>query len=233
MTKDSNYYTNETTVPDHVLVDYILQLLPDKQHQALAQRLENDSELQSRLSTWEQALFSLNHHTAPVTPPEKIWENISQSLFADASRDSKQRGHNGKKGFGFYLIPAFFSLCLVFLIAFYTAHQPDYAATVADNNQVIWQVQGNDKHIRFVSVNDISMPNRVCVAWLHQPGEKPVSLGVIPDTGKEKTLRIATPKTLTINAGDKIVITMVDADADPQSPPPASTAGKTVTLQDI
>ncbi|MGY0399490.1 MAG: hypothetical protein ACWIPH_06060 [Ostreibacterium sp.] len=193
------------SVSDQQLVDYILQLCTLEVYQQLTALIKGDDILRTRLLYWEAALFSLHTATAPVAPSPAVWEKIENSLFTEQSSVSEK-----KRGFFSYLIPAFFSLCLLFVATFYFMHQPTYGANViADNQQMLWEINGNEKNIDFVSINDVSMPNMKCVAWLIKSGTPPIMIGEIPDTGNNEDMRITLPQSLKTNLGDKIIIIMV------------------------
>lgn len=219
-------------VRDEQLVDYILRHLPESEHESLSERLAHDAALQTRLAAWESVLFSLHDQTEPVTPSPAVWENIERKLFPETAVAADKQ--TSKRGFGRYLMPAFFSLCVLFAGSYFFAHQPTYGVSVlAANSQPAWEVTGNESHITFVSVTDVSMPNMDCMAWVDNGQGKLIKLGRIPDTGKGQKKRMLLPDSLPIQSGDKIVIIMVDKDYRGALPPASARMMNKVTLTEI
>lgn len=195
-------------ITDQQLVDYILKLLPEDEQQALTERLEIDVALHERLSAWESVLFELYADVEDKIPPKRVWEQIEHQLFAD---EVGQKNHKTSPRFWHYLTPALLTFCLLFVVTFYWQHRPAYQATVlADSTPTtLWEIEGNNNSIQFTSISNMAMTNMECVAWLQHAQETPVRLGVIPDGGDKHSRRIELPKSLTVGAGDRIIIAMV------------------------
>lgn len=157
----------------------------------------------------------------------------SQAALSNAVADNPKQTAK-KRGFFSYLLPAFFSLLLLFIGTFYWSHRPTYGAVVvAANEQPLWQIKGNAGSIRFISVNAMTAPDMKCVAWLLQDGQKPLKLGVIPDAGGNIDRRIPLPESLQAQAGDKILIVMLNRKDNRQLPPSQPQKSNEVVLIDI
>lgn len=232
-TEDGNSMTS-IVISDQQLVDYLLRVLPDKDHQLLAEQIENDRELQSRVSVWESVLFQLNTDTQPINPPDSVWQNIEGKLFAQSS-ETANKADKKMGGLARYLIPAFFSLLAIVAVNFYFAHQPNYGADVMAKNgtDVIWEISGNDDNMTFVSMSDMSMDGMDCVAWIAKEGQQMIKLGAIPDHGKQAKKHIKLPEGVHIKKGDKIVIYMLKDNYTESAPPANKAAMSTAVLTDI
>lgn len=221
-----------TIIDDKQIVDYILRVLPEDAHQRIEAQITSDPELQQRLAQWEQVLFRFNNETADVKPPKAVWHNIENKLFPEQlAAKSKEKKH----GFGRYLIPAFFSLAVLFTGNYYFVHQPSYHAQViaTKNAQPLWEIEGNKNHITFTSINNAAMPNMDCQAWIVQADGQPIRLGAIPDTGHDLTKRVQLPDSLSVSSGDKVIIVMTKKGYKEKLPPAGVPIMNTVTLAAI
>lgn len=200
-------YKNAESITDQQLVDYILRMLPKDEEAIMTMYLHDSPRLQERLSGWESVLFQLNDNTGEIKPPKAVWRHIEKRLFEMRTTSSSQLRR--KPAMFRYIMPAFLSLCVLFGVSYYFAHQPTYTANVVADNQAMWQIEGNDKSIRFTSLADVSMDGQQCVAWLVKPDGRSEKLGTVPDTGDKAHRRIALPESLSTSVGDKVIIAMV------------------------
>lgn len=223
----SQQTNNHSHISDQQLVDYVLKLLPEAQHQALAQRIEQAPELQQRLMAWENALFTFHADTAEKTPPKQVWQRIEQQLFADNALANSEVTKRRFWGLGKYLTPSLVAFCMIFGVMFWLQNptyqvnpQSQYHASVGGLRFpiTVWEVEGNSDSIAFISIWDVSEKDRECVAWLKQGDNAPIRLGAVPDTGDKTLRRINLPKNLTANVGDRVIIAMVPV-GDTQLPP--------------
>lgn len=223
-------------INDEQLIHYILHLLPAGDRHAIETALDTDTALQQRLLKWQQVFAQLDEKTTPVTPPERVWQSIASQLAFDtentlkpaASEASKtsnatnatnaapakpNKGGRKNGGFWHYLVPAFATLVVAFMVSFYYHVQPDLRADImsTDATEVVWQVAANDSNITFVSVKDISVDGMDCVAWIQRKTGEKVRLGQVPDTGSNAKKRLPVPPSLALTAGDSVVIYMVDS----------------------
>lgn len=206
----------EQPISDEIIIDYILHHLSTKDRQDLSALIEADASLRTRVDTWQEMLFQLNKETTPVAPSSRVWQGVEQQLFEEKPHPAvSQKGQ-----FWRYLVPAFFSLMLLFIGSFYFSHRPVYQTiVVSPGQQALWQVQGNEESIQFVSLVDVSLPNANCIAWI-ETGDKQIhKLGVIPDTGGQKTLRISLPASIQATVGSRIIIARVDKNYTESLPP--------------
>lgn len=200
---------NSKPVTDEQLVDYLLKALPENEEAHIARCLEATPSLSARYHYWETILaqFSLDEKVGEVKPPQKVWQQINTRLFEVEQSVARTR----QSVFWRYLLPAFLSLMLLFFGGYYFTHQPTYYAQIVTDKQTVWQIEGNPKSIRFISLTDIAVEGQHCVAWLLKPNGVSQKLGVIPDTGERVNRRIALPEHLATAPGDKIVIAMVES----------------------
>lgn len=228
----SEYTANNSTVSDQQLVDYVLKLLPEGQYQVLAQRIEQDNELQQRLIAWENALFTFHADTEEKTPSKQVWQRIEQQLFASDSVNAEmqtEREQNKHRFWGFskYLMPTLVAFCLIFGVMFWLQNptyqvnpQSQYHASVDGLHFpiTVWEVEGDRDSIAFTSIWDVSEKGWECIAWLKQGDNAPIRLGAVPDTGDKTSYRIDLPENLTAGVGDRVIIAMVPI-GETQLPP--------------
>lgn len=203
-------------ISDQQLVEYIMHLLPAQQYAALTQQLVTDEQLQQRLTQWEHLLFQLNEQTEAVTPPPAVWAGIEQRLFPEKSQKKEK-----KRGLGYFLIPAFLSLAILFVGNFYFSHQAAYHAQMVsiDNQKTIWAITGDTQSITFTSLQNVAVDNMDCQAWVLKPNAAALRLGAIPDTGNNAVKRVSLPEDFSVEAGDMVIVVMTKKNYAKALPP--------------
>ncbi len=69
---------------DTTAAEYVIGTLPEAERAAAAARLQSDPAFAAAVRAWEDRLAPLDRETAPVPPPEKLWERVKAAIETEA-----------------------------------------------------------------------------------------------------------------------------------------------------
>ena len=181
--------------------EYSLGTLRGAARQRFARRLLQEPELAAEVSRWQNSLAELDQRVVPVPPPEAVWQRIARGLPADKAPASNLRW----PWLGWVLAASFAGALLY--TQFTVPPAPQAVAVLNGNNQQgSWVVSlSQDKTQLMVQAVNASaiQSDRSLQLWLIPPGEKPQSLGLVNDSGRQRVavteLQLARLPTLAIS----------------------------------
>jgi anti-sigma-K factor RskA len=181
--------------------EYALGTLRGAARQRFARRLLKEPELAAEVSRWQNSLAELDQRVVPVPPPEAVWQRIARGLPADKAPASNLRW----PWLGWVLAASFAGALLY--TQFTVPPAPQAVAVLNGNNQQgSWVVSlSQDKTQLMVQAVNASaiQSDRSLQLWLIPPGEKPQSLGLVNDSGRQRVavteLQLARLPTLAIS----------------------------------
>ncbi|MEN5016757.1 anti-sigma factor [Erwinia sp. Eh17-17] len=181
--------------------EYALGTLRGAARQRFARRLLKEPDLAAEVSRWQNSLAELDQQVAPVPPPEAVWQRIARGLPADKAPASNLRW----PWLGWVLAASFAGALLY--TQFTAPPAPQAVAVLNGNNQQgSWVVSlSQDKTQLMVQAVNASaiQSDRSLQLWLIPPGEKPQSLGLVNDSGRQRVavteLQLARLPTLAIS----------------------------------
>lgn len=119
-----------------------------------------------------------------------------------------------KSSFWQYLLPAFISLALLLGLPFYFHIKPSYEFDIKVNNQLLWQVSGNDSSIKITSVNPWQTDSQPRLWFSKANDSKPYPIGLIPNNTKQQSVRYSLPQDSHLEPGDQFIISATNVKAD-------------------
>ena len=199
-----NYQT--TALRRALAADYAIGLMPATARRRFDALLLEDAALRAELGHWQDALASLTG-TLPERPvPDHVWAGIK-------ARIEPQVLHvPAKKPFWMNLRVLVAACAVVGAVLVGVLYQRDigaeYNATlVAANQQPALQIQAFGDHLQVEPLTLAAVePTRALELWAIAAGGKPVSLGLVPSSGKgqiqlsqEQQALLAGPVTLAVS----------------------------------
>jgi anti-sigma-K factor RskA len=140
-----------------------------------------------RVQAWEDRFVPLAFKLRPVQPSPQVWAGIEKRIGAAASRRSSSWSPLRSLAAAVVLIAVIAGGFATWRMNQSPALAP-LATIAASNGQVAWQLEVNSDHslLRAVAAEGVRpSPGRSFELWaLPDNGDAPVSLGVLPDTGR-------------------------------------------------
>lgn len=190
--------------PEMLAAEYVLGVLGAEDMTLIRARLADDPILADAVATWEERLTHLVDEVRPIAAPEKIWAQIRASL-EDRERSNATvlpppvRRLRLPRSLTFWRIATAASLTLAAGLAALLVEGPGLVATQAaqtvpymtvlatnQNNGPSWVIQaGADGKFFVTSMGPAPKPaDKDLQLWAVARGAtKPVSLGVLPQSG--------------------------------------------------
>lgn len=175
---------------DRLAADYVMGNMHGKARRRLEKLIHEYPPIQTCIATWTECLNQLNHELEPVTPPQQVWDNISQSI------DGIKTPSHGKKwswlNMSAYAATLVLSITLVYNLP---VQQPQQNVVVVNNKkeQPVWIIKSSvkSKRIMVKTIKQMNMPeNKVCVLWLVWKDGKTQSVGVLSDDPGERMMML-------------------------------------------
>ena len=162
--------------------EYALGTLRGPARRQFERRLQRESALSQEVNRWQTTLGHLDNATQPVTPPDRVWQKIAQSLPAENREQKPFRWH-----YLGWAMAASFAGALIFQIV----QQPPELQAIAvlnssNSQQGSWVVALNRSkgELTIQALNAGNLPaDRSFELWLIPAGQKPQSLGLIQASG--------------------------------------------------
>lgn len=191
--------------------EYVIGLLtPDEARKVKARAAEDPALAQSILS-WQERLSGLARRVRPVTPPPLVWQRLEAEVMppAPAARNGRRRrpwwhaaawrGTGQQAGWMFAggMIGA--AVMAALLASKLLIAEPAVAALVPVNSPMpaFWVMVTKDGYATVIADAAELQPGNTLELWGVPPGATvPVSLGVVPATGRVKMPAIVPAGTL-------------------------------------
>jgi anti-sigma-K factor RskA len=175
---------------DRLAADYVMGNMHGQARHRLEKLILEYPSIQMRVAEWAEYLNHINHDVDPITPPQQIWDNISQSI--DAARSPNRVKKWPWLNMSAYAAVLVLSITLVYNLPI---QQPQQHVVVVNNKkeQPVWIIKSSvkSKRIMVKTIKQMSMPeNQVCVLWLVWKDGKTQSIGVLSDDPGERTMML-------------------------------------------
>ncbi|OPA96396.1 anti-sigma factor [Pseudomonas fluorescens] len=199
-----NYQT--TTLRRALAADYAIGLMPATARKRFEHLLLDDAALRTELGHWQDALASLTG-TLPERPvPDHVWAGIK-------ARIEPQVLHvPAKKPFwmNFRLLAAACAVVLALFVGvlYQRDNTAQYNATLVNaSQQPALRIQAFADYLQVEPLTTVVLePTRAMELWAVPAGGKPISLGLMPDSGKgriplskEQQALLTAPLTLAVS----------------------------------
>ena len=165
--------------------DYAIGLMPAAARRRFEQLLLEDAALRAELAYWQDSLASLTEALPEQPVPERVWQGIT-------ARIDPQKLHVPQKRSFWNWMRVTAALCslvvVVFLSVLYNRDDARYSATLLTaDSQPALRVLAHDNYLQVEPLALAAVdPERSLELWAIPANGKPISLGVIPASGKGK-----------------------------------------------
>lgn len=208
------------TARDALAAEYALGTLRGAARARFVRWMTGDADLVSRVHFWEQALQPMADGIAPVTPPNRVWQGISERL-AFTHRAKSRLNWIGGAWATAALVLIVTSVLLWGPVREQFLFDPDIKVALADKNQIaIWWVEIDYDSDRLVvsSLRDTEVAtDKSLELWLLRAGDlAPISLGLLP-TQKGKAIKVSSP--IPIRGGSGVAVSLEPSGGSPTGLP--------------
>lgn len=209
-----NYQT--TALRRALAADYAIGLMPATARRRFDALLLEDAALRVELGHWQEALASLTGSVPERPVPKHIWAGIKARI------DPQVLHVPAKKPFwmNFRLLAAACAVVVAVLVG--VLYQPDieYNATlVAANQQPALQIKAFGDHLQVEPLSLAAVePTRALELWAIAPGGKPVSLGLVPTSGKGR-IQLSKAQQALLNAPLTLAVSLEPQGGSPTGQP--------------
>ncbi|MBK5519182.1 MULTISPECIES: anti-sigma factor domain-containing protein [unclassified Pseudomonas] len=165
--------------------DYAIGVMPAAARRRFEQLLLEDAALRAELAHWQDSLASLTEALPEQPVPERVWQGIT-------ARIDPQKLHVPQKRSFWNWMRVTAALCslvvIVFLSVLYNRDEARYSATLLTaDSQPALRVLAHDNYLQVEPLALAAVdPERSLELWAIPANGKPMSLGVIPASGKGK-----------------------------------------------
>jgi anti-sigma-K factor RskA len=187
---------------DGLAAEYVLGVLPADERRSAARRIESDAAFAGLVEQWEERLSPLSADYGEAAPPASIKQELDRRLFSRAAQrlppaTRMWQSLNFWRGLAAAAVLAL-AVLMAGLIALprLQAPAPQFvAALAADNSDVRYLAvyDAAQARISLAHVAGARAANRDFELWSIEPGQSPVSLGVIP---MGETVELKLPRNL-------------------------------------
>lgn len=177
-----NYRNPE--LKSRLAAEYVLGTLRGHARLRFERLLQEDALLRDEVADWQTRMMPLADSLLPIKPRSRVWQDIRSSLgFDTVSRSSLLFWRN----LGVFSSAAAILMAVYISTAPVRRSAPDYIAVIADKHaKPVWLFSSNDTTITIKSlVPSTVIAGRSLELWLLPEGGQPVSLGLLPLTGKK------------------------------------------------
>lgn len=209
--------------------EFVLGVLDAPEHDAIAARLATDPGLQASVRFWQSHLSSLDEQFEAVAAPSAAYGKIEQRLFGASSAPAPLvrfwENLNLWRGL------AAGGVAIAALAVGFSVLQPMPGTNTGAAGQLVATLEAADTNVKFLARYDSAdgqvhlaalsgeaVPDRDFELWFIQGSDAPVSLGVVPASGK-----IDVPLTdemrATISEGTVFAITLEPIGGGPDGKP--------------
>ncbi|MGH8272736.1 MAG: anti-sigma factor [Gammaproteobacteria bacterium] len=182
--------------------EYVLAQLRGRARARFERLVSARSDYARAVVGWEERLAPLAAGMPPMSPPERVWRRIKREIVRDGrSVSGSARRRSLWPGFAVAGVAAaaFFVMLGLYLARPAPVQGPGEVAVIARQGAPRWVVTLRGNHMHMLVVGQAAPPaGKSYQLWmLPGGGGKPVSLGILPTSGKAgKTLSAALLKRL-------------------------------------
>lgn len=191
--------------------EYVIGLLTPAEAQEVEARAISDLALARSILSWQQRLSGLARRVRPVTPPPLVWQRLEAEVMPPASARSEARwwrpwrqvatwqGNRQQAGLMFAGCMIGAAVMAALLTSKMLIAEPAVAALVPVNAPMpaFWVMVTKDGYATVISNAAELRAGNTLELWGVPPGATvPVSLGVVPTTGRIKVPAIVPAGTL-------------------------------------
>lgn len=144
------------------------------------------------VAVWEERLVPLTQAVAPVKPPRRIWRRVSRQIHAEAGRGRPRRGLSRWYGNSGFALAGVAAAAFLVVLGLYLSRPsmtpaPSRVAVISTaKGSPRWVITIRNKRMQMRAVGQVSAPaGKSYELWmLPAHGAKPVSLGLLPASGR-------------------------------------------------
>lgn len=184
--------------------EYVMGTLVGRARIRFERLLSHNRLLRLEVAQWEARLHQLNF-VAPVQPPRRVWRKIRKDINTEASggRAAQQRVRWWKSYAALASVMLVLSAVALRLPRELAIEHSDFVSVVnAENSQPAWIVRF-DTGSRSISIETLrtmqATKDRSFELWLLQANGTPLSLGLLPNSGKRR--RVIPESDFSVNNG--------------------------------
>lgn len=152
------------------------------------------------VAEWEERLVPLAQTVAPVKPPRRVWRRVSRHIRAETGHGGPRRTLSGWFGISGFALAGVAAAAFLVVLGLYLARPsvtptPNRVAVISTaKGSPQWVITIRDKHMQMRAVGQVPAPaGKSYELWmLPAHGAKPVSLGLLPTSGKASQALSAT-----------------------------------------
>ncbi|WP_167853439.1 anti-sigma factor [Roseovarius aestuariivivens] len=175
--------------------EYVLRLLRPREERAFERRLLEDHRLAQQVAGWTARFSGMNAEIAEITPPRSAKKGLQTRLFGKVEEAVPLW-----RRLGLWQGLSFASVALAAFFAMQIVQMPGQTPPQAQDDRgalFLSEVAAEDQSLRVLAVYDsaagrlqitrtagAAAPGRVLELWAIAGENAPVSLGVLPETGK-------------------------------------------------
>ncbi|MFB3303051.1 anti-sigma factor domain-containing protein [Pseudomonas sp. AMR01] len=177
-----NYHT--TALRRALAADYAIGLMPATARKRFEHLLLDDAALRAELGHWQDALASLTA-TLPERPvPDHVWANINARIEPQVLHVPAKRPF--LMSFRFLAAACAVVLALFVGVFYQQSNTAQYTATLVNaSQQPALRVQAFADYLQVEPLTLAALePTRALELWAIPAGGKPISLGLVPASGK-------------------------------------------------
>jgi anti-sigma-K factor RskA len=204
---------------DALAAEYVLGTLRGPARKRFEQWRSQSMHVDRRVSAWEDRFVHLALALPPVQPSARTWQNIEKRI-ATASRPVRKPSPWRALAAAAAVVAVISGALAAWQQGWLIGMEP--LVTIAANNGTpVWRIDVSSDHtkLRAVSLNTTALhPGKSLELWALPDGKAPVSLGVLPDSGKlDRKLTVQQREAL--RASSKVAVSLEPAGGSPTGGP--------------
>jgi anti-sigma-K factor RskA len=209
---------------DALSAEYVLGTLRGPARRRFERWRTRSWHIERRVQSWEERFVHLALALTPVSPSAQTWREIEKRTMArtaPAQRPVRRTGTWQALAAAVLVAGIIAAGVMVYRSDLAGADLPTFATITAADGQPIWRIDVSDdfEEIRAVTVNRATVrPGTALELWALPDGGAPVSLGLLPASGRVKrTLTDAQQKAL--RGSPKVAVSLEPAGGSPTGAP--------------
>ena len=198
---------------DRLAAEYVLGTLRGQARRRVERLCEVNVAARAALHRWENDFMPLSRSLKPIKPSARVWTEVQRRTIGASG--STTRVSAGWRQWRFAAAAAFLALGLIvgLLVREQTVPLQTVAMLGTDATHPLWHIE-RAKELKALSINVVGpvqlAADKSYELWALPRGGKPVSLGLLPRSGKlERTL--TDPQRVAFLAADKIAVSVEPA----------------------
>jgi anti-sigma-K factor RskA len=174
---------------DMFAAEYVLGVLPADERQIAAHRIAADAGFARLVEQWEERLSPLALSYAEIEPPAAVKQSLDDRLFGSDAQPFSMLSGFWQSLAVWRGLAAAAVVALAFVVADAILRPPSEAPSF----QLVASLAADDTDVRYLAVYDpvqnriglshvsgARAPNRDFELWVIEPGQSPISAGIIP-----------------------------------------------------